>query len=80
MRLTKSLVKTVLGLVFGLLSFLILVPTGHWTWLGLAFALAAVFLGLFSNKRDTKRQEYVSLAGVVLAVVSALLFLGKTLL
>ena len=79
MPLTKSLVKTAVGFFCGLLSFFIFIPTGYWTWVGVLCALLAVFLG-FSHKRDTKRQEYVSFAGVLLALVAALLFLAKSLL
>ena len=76
---TKSLAKTAVGFLCGLLSFLLFVPTGYWTWVGVFCALLAVFLG-FSHKRDTKTQEYVSFAGVLLALVAALLFLAKSLL
>ena len=75
MRLTKSLVLSVLGLVCGALSFLLLVPTGYWTWIGVVCALFAVVYGWFGRQK-TKLEQRLSFAGIVLAMIAALLFMA----
>ena len=75
MRVTKTLVISIMGLVCGALSFLLIVPTGYWTWIGVASALFAVVTGWF-GKQKTKLEQRLSFAGIVLAMVAALLFMA----
>ncbi len=74
----KGGVRAVIGLVCGLLSFTLLLPS--WlSWLGLAAALSAVSLGRF-GKAQTKTQEYLRLGGIVLALVAGVLYLALKIL
>lgn len=72
MKRDANFYRSLAAVFCGALSFLMLLP-GSFAWAGLILAVLAIALGWGAGKRPGRTNQMLSVAGIALAVVAALI-------